>query len=288
MSERERNNPKGSIKKPEVVEFLPAEGRRLTEKAGGEGGKGATQSGGWDILDFVALLAVQQVAGFFAVSIGRIFMEKSGSSLDLFSIGRLLGLESFWFESYQKYIEYFPAILGTIAANAILILFFAIRWRQQRGEREFRLPKFKALVLWVAGVFLALLAFNLLYQWVLKFFGITEIKQKVALFFKGDAPLIFSAFGFLLVVFFAPLGEELLYRGVLFPSLKRYLSIHWAALVSGVVFAALHFEPITLIPLAFMGYLLALARARTGSMWTPILIHAANNLAAFLSIVLSK
>ncbi len=84
-------------------------------------------------------------------------------------------------------------------------------------------------------------------------------------------------------VIFAPLVEELLFRGVLFRGLLRKMEPATAVLVSAVIFALVHYigDPNTLpfLPaLAGLGAVLALVALRTGDLSMSIFIHAGFNL----------
>lgn len=90
------------------------------------------------------------------------------------------------------------------------------------------------------------------------------------------------------VTVFAPIGEEFLLRGVLFPGLRNSLSrispmwvaVLIAALIDGLVFGALHVagsKAIFLPVLATFGVVLCLLYQFTGSLYAPIVLHATNN-----------
>ncbi|HET9771018.1 MAG TPA: CPBP family intramembrane glutamic endopeptidase, partial [Acidimicrobiia bacterium] len=88
---------------------------------------------------------------------------------------------------------------------------------------------------------------------------------------------------FLGAVVFAPMVEELLFRGVLLRALLRKFSPATAIVGSSVVFALVHYvgDPNTLpfLPaLAGLGAVLAVATLRTGDLSTAIWIHAGFNL----------
>lgn len=90
----------------------------------------------------------------------------------------------------------------------------------------------------------------------------------------------------ILVVLVAPISEEVLFRGVLFASLRRHVGVHLAAVVSGVLFAVVHIEvlasqPVGLAGLTLAGVLLAYAFHLTNSLRVAIIIHAVYNGAAF-------
>jgi hypothetical protein len=77
--------------------------------------------------------------------------------------------------------------------------------------------------------------------------------------------------------FVAPLGEEVAFRGLLFPWLRSRLGVGAAAVVSGLVFAILHGVPILIPALTAIGAALALFYHRCGSLWPVILAHGVFN-----------
>lgn len=92
-------------------------------------------------------------------------------------------------------------------------------------------------------------------------------------------------------VLFAPLFEEAFFRGFLFAGLQRSkIGIIGTILVTSLVWTSLHvvqYGPYELAIVFLMGILLGLARYRTGSLWSPLLMHAFWNLLATLSLALT-
>jgi membrane protease YdiL (CAAX protease family) len=82
----------------------------------------------------------------------------------------------------------------------------------------------------------------------------------------------------------APFAEELAFRGLLFPWLRKRLGVTAAALLSGLIFAILHGVPVLIPALAAIGVALALLYQRCGSLWPVIVAHGAFN--AFMVIML--
>jgi uncharacterized protein len=82
----------------------------------------------------------------------------------------------------------------------------------------------------------------------------------------------------------APIVEELFFRGMLYPLLRRHLPAWFAIVVNAAIFAALHFILILLPMLFVMGLLLTFVRARTESILPSILIHALNNTVFVLGV----
>lgn len=75
----------------------------------------------------------------------------------------------------------------------------------------------------------------------------------------------------------APVAEEIIFRGYLYPVVKRYTEPVMAALFTGVIFGAIHGNVWAVIPLAIFGVLLAVLYEKSGSIWACILCHALFN-----------
>lgn len=98
---------------------------------------------------------------------------------------------------------------------------------------------------------------------------------------EGTGLLIASA---ALTCVIAPIAEEILFRGLLFTSLRKWRGPWPAAIVTGLVFGLVHgtsapFED--LLPLAFLGFSLCVLYRLTGSLYPCIAAHAVNNAIAF-------
>jgi membrane protease YdiL (CAAX protease family) len=96
---------------------------------------------------------------------------------------------------------------------------------------------------------------------------------------------------FLMAVIMAPFLEEALFRGLLFPALRRRLSFTPAALLVTALFAGLHavqtggYLP-ALAAIAVVGYLLAWLREASGSLWPCVILHMGFNFTALLPVLL--
>ena len=97
-----------------------------------------------------------------------------------------------------------------------------------------------------------------------------------------------STFALLAVAFLvsvvAPMAEEFFFRGFFFGALRNWKGPWPAAILTGLVFGAIHVgsaEAAFLLPLAFFGFVLCLLRERTGSLYPGIALHCMNNSLAF-------
>jgi membrane protease YdiL (CAAX protease family) len=80
----------------------------------------------------------------------------------------------------------------------------------------------------------------------------------------------------------APCFEELLCRGFLLPVLARRQPMVLALALSALAFGAMHLQPSGLPVLSTLGLALGLAMRHTGSLRTPVLVHACWNGTLFL------
>jgi membrane protease YdiL (CAAX protease family) len=74
-----------------------------------------------------------------------------------------------------------------------------------------------------------------------------------------------------------PIGEELVFRGIIQRAARISLHGPTSAVLCGLLFAVLHFEPWYLAPLALMGIVMGAVYEITGTLLAPILVHALYN-----------
>ena len=93
-------------------------------------------------------------------------------------------------------------------------------------------------------------------------------------------------FSFLVIE--APLLEELLFRGVLFGGLTKIMPVWGAMLLSGFLFAIIHVNAATLIPLWFLGVAFAWLYVRTKTLLAPIAVHLVFNATNLLLLLFTE
>jgi uncharacterized protein len=81
----------------------------------------------------------------------------------------------------------------------------------------------------------------------------------------------------LLIAVVAPVAEELFFRGMLYPVLRRRWGPGWAIFLNAALFALVHFIPLLLPGLFYIGLVLAWVRERSGSVIPCIILHAIQN-----------
>ena len=102
-----------------------------------------------------------------------------------------------------------------------------------------------------------------------------------------DTSTLAAILGGVLIIVFAPISEELFFRGFVFGGLRTRMGLWPAAAVSAVVFGIPHISSADLSivpPLVIFGLLLAWLYEYTGSIGPPIALHMINNAIAFAVI----
>jgi hypothetical protein len=85
----------------------------------------------------------------------------------------------------------------------------------------------------------------------------------------------------------APIFEELVFRGFMYSGFERSLGALPAVLLTSAIFTMMHFQYnyYELLHIFVLGLVLAWARMRTQSLWTPIAMHAVNNGLAIMTVL---
>ncbi len=162
-------------------------------------------------------------------------------------------------------------------------LFFAAMVARPRpwqfGLRRTRLWPAVGAVVVTYGAFIA---FSAIFVTVFGIEAEDDLPQELGVD-ESDLALVFSA---LLICVMAPVAEEFLFRGFMFPALARWKGVWPSAIIVGSLFGLIHVagSPPEFIPLlAFFGIALCLLYARTKSLYPCIALHALNNSVAFSS-----
>lgn len=107
-----------------------------------------------------------------------------------------------------------------------------------------------------------------------------EPERQMVFDWLSDGSLGYGTRAFLLAaaVLIAPVVEELLFRGILLTALFKARTFLSAALISGAYFALVHFHAPSFLPLLALSVAFSAGYASTGSILTPIIMHALFNL----------
>jgi membrane protease YdiL (CAAX protease family) len=161
------------------------------------------------------------------------------------------------------------------------LLFANISARPRPEQFGLRPTRFWPAVGWMAVAFAAFYVFTLIWVAIL---GVspddTKLPDELGV---KDSTYALLAVAFLVAVV-APMAEEFFFRGFFYGALRNWRGPWPAAVLTGLVFGAIHLgsaEAAFLLPLGFFGFSLCLLRERTGSLYPGIALHCMNNSLAF-------
>jgi uncharacterized protein len=124
------------------------------------------------------------------------------------------------------------------------------------------------------GLLIASYVIILLHNLILMTLGIdTQGEEITQLFESLESPAWF----FLVGAVFAPLVEEIFFRGFLFQGFRAKYGWVSAMLMSSGIFAVAHLDPVSLIPTFILGNVLAYLYHRSNSMWPGVILHVLVN-----------
>jgi membrane protease YdiL (CAAX protease family) len=180
-------------------------------------------------------------------------------------------------------------LLGTLSfqgASWVLILIFLRQ--HQTGWREafgFRGPRLKHALLMAVGFIIVVLPVVLLLQGVsihvLEKFGWPTEDQAAVKLLSGAKSVWTTVYLGMFAIVIAPVAEEFIFRGMLFPFVKQ---LGWPKLAwSGVsfLFALIHLNAPTFVPLFVFALALTWLYEKTDNLLAPITAHALFNAANF-------
>lgn len=220
---------------------------------------------GW--VNFGILICAMIIAVFIAQQIGFAFLVDSEDGvpeltpwLAVASVLLLQGpmLAVFYF-ARRFYPEYYASTLSTVAyslgqsfkyAAPLFIMFLPVIWI--------------ATLIWSSGMSL------------LQEAGLIEElpPQEIITLFQGGGNWLAIAMLALMAMVVAPIVEEVIFRGCIYRFLKSQTNRLSAQILSGSVFALMHGNLLSFLPLVIVGVLLARVYERSGSLAVAIWFHA--------------
>ena len=93
---------------------------------------------------------------------------------------------------------------------------------------------------------------------------------------------------FVTTTLLAPFFEEVIFRGVLLPTISRDFGIIWGIIISAFIFALAHLSIGEMPPLFVLGIGLGITRIATGSLLSSVIMHSLWNGLTFLNLFLLR
>jgi len=178
-------------------------------------------------------------------------------------------------------------VLYTIQVVLMLgvVWFFAL-FKRKSGLRDLGLRYYSILsTIWYSFISLiAIFALSFLYVFLLNtMFGIDAPSSKIEVLVRNGS--ISSNTLLIIVTLVAPLSEEIFFRGFLYQAFKKSWGVNAGLFLSSFLFAAVHLEIYSFIPIMIIGWLLAYLFEKTRSLLPAIFLHGIYNLALILILL---
>ena len=81
----------------------------------------------------------------------------------------------------------------------------------------------------------------------------------------------------------APFAEEFLFRGVIYNTLSKKISIKWTIIIQAILFGVFHFNLVQGAYATLLGLVFGYITYKTKSLWPAIIVHMVNNLIATIA-----
>ncbi len=187
------------------------------------------------------------------------------------------------------------SLLQGLASQVFAIGFVVLLWIFRANLVEtfgLKLLQLKHLR-WCFGIVLSAWGITALFQFagyfsfLESYYGQAPLQEDVQILQSSPDIVLLSLIA-LLACIGAPLMEEVLFRGYIYPVVKTFSGTGIALVFSGVLFSLIHYNLASLPTLIVMGILLALAYEKTRCLWVPIIAHCIFNSATVGFQLLSR
>jgi uncharacterized protein len=166
-----------------------------------------------------------------------------------------------------------------------VVWYFAL-FRRKSGLRDLGLRYYSIFkTIWYSFISLiAIFLVSFLYVFFMNStFGIEAPSSKIEVLVRNGS--LSSNILLIVVTVIAPLSEEVFFRGFLYSAFKKSWGVNVALFLSSFLFAAVHLEIYSFIPIMIIGWLLAYLFEKTKSLMPAIFLHGAYNLVLILILL---
>ncbi len=211
----------------------------------------------------IDLLGVLLVVGvFYLLSMGNAMAEKAEG-------GAELTIEALIFSIGFQFLMMFM-VIAAVARRVGIVEWLGLVW--EKWPLVFAIAPAAVLSMW--ALFAGLYEFG--YMDLMERLGVEKVQEAVQIFQTEVNPVVLGLMAFAASIV-APLCEEVVFRGYLYPVAKKFAGPSIAAIATALVFSAAHGSLAALLPLFIFGLVLVAMYEWTGSIWAPIGVHALFN-----------
>lgn len=196
-------------------------------------------------------------------------MQLSG----ILGVRLLLALGFFEDKPMQEGLQY-ATIYWTIFSFTVALMITLLLLRKERHMRTEKIHIPQAVFWSIGGIFLAMIAQSIAGVIEMKVFGIEPGSENTEFIVElvRITPMLIVVTSVI-----GPILEEIIFRKIIFGSLHKRFNFFISALISSVIFAAVHMDFIHILIYTAMGFVFAFLYAKTKTIIVPIFAHVAMN-----------
>ncbi|AZT90314.1 CPBP family intramembrane metalloprotease [Caldicellulosiruptor changbaiensis] len=233
-------------------------------------------------------------------------IKKKRSALEYISLffvsGVLLPLIFLAFVFNMK--EIYSMLLFYVFTYTCTILFFGIFFKDEITdliEYSYRISKNKIKIINIMFLFLFGVLSTIIIQIIVYLLNVYLLHirdvDKASIFEKQIENIIklnnvHSVIILLTIIFFsgivAPVVEEIIFRGLIFQSLRQKMDLKLAILMNALIFGLWHIDLYTALCAFLFGIVLSIFYIRFNSIFVPIVIHIGANIIGLTNIIISS
>lgn len=227
---------------------------------------------GWD----VAAIVVFALIAIFVFTLAALFVART--------------LPQYHNASFTELAMNARVVIGAQTVAYPIVLLFIFLMVRTRSDQPFRAaihwswPGNSAPAFVMAGIVLAIVV-----EGLARFLPIPKSLPMDAYFHDATSAYMMAAFGITL----APLMEEIFFRGLLYPLLRRAFGLVTGVLLTGAGFAAIHGAQLgyawaPVLSIFIVGVVFTVVRVRTNSVASSFLMHCGYNFTLFAALWLAS
>lgn|SRR5487761_1263348 len=187
--------------------------------------------------------------------------------------------------------QFIFVLLAEIVTLAVLY-FFLKRYLNSFQAIGLRKPKWIDAVVGLMGVPAYLVLYFIALNIVTYLYPGLNTAEKQQLGFTNAHGAFYLSLTFISLVVLPPIGEELIFRGLIYTSLKKTMPLWIAVIITSLLFAAGHLPEggssgplyIAAIDTFSLSLVLIYLREKTNGIWASMTLHALKNSIAFIAL----
>jgi hypothetical protein len=191
-------------------------------------------------------------------------------------------------QKFYRFLIGFASFQGVALLLAHMFLKeHRMSWPEFLGLSSPRLKTALALAV-VVGISVVpmALALNKLMAWLMSLIQMEAVDQPTIKVLKVTVGMGQRIFFGITAIVVAPVVEESLFRGILYPMIKQRGSAMLALSSTSLLFGAIHGNVMTFVPLTFFAVVVTLLYEKTDTLLAPIVSHAVFNTVNFVIFIL--